>query len=89
MDLKAVVISGEAPESDDDASNIVTVCNIYHCIIFRILNVLNLMQLIKKNIVYNFYYTQGLGFSTMRTPSTYCGTIISGEAPESDDGKFY
>jgi len=24
----------------------------------------------------------------MRTPSTYCGTIISGEAPESDDGKF-
>lgn len=24
----------------------------------------------------------------MRTPSTYCGTIISGEAPESDDGEF-
>lgn len=35
MDLKAVVVSGEAPESDDDASNIVTVCNIYHCIIFH------------------------------------------------------
>lgn len=31
---------------------------------------------------------QGLGFPT-RTPSTYCGTIISGEAPESDDGKFH
>lgn len=31
---------------------------------------------------------QGLGFPTTRTPSTYCGTIISGEAPESDDGKF-
>jgi len=29
MDLKAVVVSGEAPESDDDISNIVTVCNIY------------------------------------------------------------
>jgi len=28
------------------------------------------------------------GFPTTRTPSTYCGTIISGEAPESDDGKF-
>jgi len=28
MDLKAVVISGEAPESDDDASNIVTVRDI-------------------------------------------------------------
>lgn len=25
MDLKAVVISGEAPESDDEASNIITV----------------------------------------------------------------
>lgn len=31
MDLKAVVVSGEAPESDDDASNIVTVCNIHIC----------------------------------------------------------
>jgi len=30
MDLKAVVVSGEAPESDDDISNIATVCNIYH-----------------------------------------------------------
>lgn len=26
MDLKATVISGEAPESDDDASIIATVC---------------------------------------------------------------
>lgn len=26
MDLKAVVVSGEAPESDDDVSNIATVC---------------------------------------------------------------
>lgn len=26
MDLKAVVISGEAPESDDDTSNVATVC---------------------------------------------------------------
>lgn len=32
MDLKAVVVSGEAPESDDDASNIITVYNIIFCI---------------------------------------------------------
>lgn len=43
MDLKAVVVSGEAPESDDDASNIVTVCNIYHCSIFHILNLIKLI----------------------------------------------
>jgi len=38
MDLKAVVVSGEAPESDDDISNIATVCNIYICILYLILN---------------------------------------------------
>lgn len=42
MDLKAVVVSGEAPESDDDASNIVTVCNIYITVLYFILNVINL-----------------------------------------------
>lgn len=30
--------------------------------------------------------TQGTGFPFVRAPN-YCGTIISGEAPESDDGK--
>lgn len=29
MDLKAVVVSGEAPESDDDSASIVTVCYFY------------------------------------------------------------
>ncbi|XP_076761210.1 uncharacterized protein LOC143429426 isoform X1 [Xylocopa sonorina] len=29
MDLKAVVVTGEAPESDDDTASIVTVCNFY------------------------------------------------------------
>lgn len=32
-------------------------------------------------------HMQGLGFPIVRT-SNYCGTIISGEAPESDDGKL-
>jgi len=40
MDLKAVVVSGEAPESDDDASNIVTVCNMYTYIPIYILYIL-------------------------------------------------
>lgn len=48
MDLKAVVVSGEAPESDDDASNIVTVRDI--TVLYFMLNVLNLMQLIYKSI---------------------------------------
>lgn len=36
MDLKATVISGEAPESDDDVSNIVTVrrVSLSHFIIY-------------------------------------------------------
>lgn len=29
-----------------------------------------------------------MGFPFIRTPN-YCGTIISGEAPESDDGKIF
>lgn len=29
MDLKAVVVSGEASESDDDGGSIVTVCYFY------------------------------------------------------------
>jgi hypothetical protein len=29
MDLKATVVFGEAPESDDDTSSIVTVCHCY------------------------------------------------------------
>lgn len=40
MDLKATVISGEAPESDDDASSIATVRYVYHCIIFHNLHFL-------------------------------------------------
>ena len=32
--------------------------------------------------------TQGTGFPFVRAPN-YCGTIISGEAPESDDGKVF
>jgi len=38
MDLKATVVFGEAPESDDDTSSIVTVCHIvlilYHIYLF-------------------------------------------------------
>lgn len=34
MDLKATVISGEAPESDDDASSIATVCHVYHYVLY-------------------------------------------------------
>lgn len=34
MDLKAVVVSGEASESDDDATSIVTVRYLLHCIIY-------------------------------------------------------
>lgn len=39
----------------------------------------------KKNKMNKLYFLQGIGFPFVRTPN-YCGTIISGEAPESDDG---
>lgn len=49
MDLKAVVVSGEAPESDDDASNIVTVRDItmLYFMLYYIscMNVLNLISI--------------------------------------------
>lgn len=34
MDLKAVVVSGEASESDDDAASIATVCYLYIVIVY-------------------------------------------------------
>lgn len=39
----------------------------------------------KENEMNKLYFLQGIGFPFVRTPN-YCGTIISGEAPESDDG---
>lgn len=67
---------GEAPESDDDTAGISTVCII---LLFNLIK--NLTDCLEDD---NF---QGTRFAIAQERQT-AGTIISGEATESDDGEF-